>query len=453
MQKEEILKSLDTEAKTISGSVKIKLTNTSEDTLSQICFRDYISAIGRTYGEMNGTSLDLESKFTGIYDVSSKETLEYSRTDKDKSILFVDLKSPLAPGKSTQIQFDYKADIPENAFRYLYTTVNDGKNLLFELGNFYPILSIYENGDWQNDSFFYEGECFCSKCADYSVTLSLPEEYTLVSSGTEKQGKAENGMCTWTIEAENVRDVGITASDNIAFSEDTFEDIQIRCYYFDNEASKKQGELMLDTAVNSVKFLTQHIGGYPYPTLDAVMTNDLIGAIEFPSYVRVGDYSEQMDGDNSEYITNLIVENTSHEVAHQWFYAVVGNNGYQDPWLDESLASFCALAYQSEKMSQKDVEELVSQGKLYLQDTDGIYLNESYDKLGQNYIAAVYEKGKYFLFDLMHAMGEEEFYKMLQEYYSTNAYQEVQAKDFIDMIHKYTKTDKVKELVKANLKE
>lgn len=53
----------------------------------------------------------------------------------------------------------------------------------------------------------------------------------------------------------------------------------------------------------------------------------------------------------------------------------------------------------------------------------------------------------------MHAMGEEEFYKMLQEYYSTNAYQEVQAKDFIDMIHKYTKTDKVKELVKANLKE
>lgn len=109
MQKEEILKSLDTEAKTISGSVKIKLTNTSEDTLSQICFRDYISAIGRTYGEMNGTSLDLESKFTGIYDVSSKETLEYSRTDKDKSILFVDLKSPLAPGKSTQIQFDYKA--------------------------------------------------------------------------------------------------------------------------------------------------------------------------------------------------------------------------------------------------------------------------------------------------------------------------------------------------------
>lgn len=77
------------------------------------------------------------------------------------------------------------------------------------------------------------------------------------------------------------------------------------------------------------------------------MTNDLIGAIEFPSYVRVGDYSSLMDGDDSDYITNLLVENTSHEVAHQWFYAVVGNNGYQEPWLDENFASLLYMTKES----------------------------------------------------------------------------------------------------------
>lgn len=444
---------LDTDTKTISGSVKIKLTNTSQDTWSQLCFRDYISAIGQTFDEMSGSNIALTSEFTGIYDVSSKESLDYYRTDEDKSVLFIKLKTPLDPGKNTQIQFDYKAFIPENAFRYRYTTVNNNKNFLFELGNFYPILAIYENGDWQHDSFYYEGECFYSKCANYSITLFLPEEYIVVSSGTEKKGSSENGLSTWTIEAKNMRDIGITISNYLALIENTFEDIQIRCYYFDNETSKKQAELMLDTAVNSVKFFTQNIGGYPYSTLDIIMTNDLIGAIEYPAYVRIGDYSSQMNSDNSSYITNLIIENTSHEVAHQWFYAVVGNNCYQEPWLDESFASFCQLAYQSENLSKKELEKLVNQDRSFVQENNRIYLNLPYNKLRENYIDTVYEKGKFFLFNLMNAMGKDEFYHMLQEYYHANAFQEVHTKDFIDIVYKYSTNEKVKELVKANLKE
>jgi aminopeptidase N len=31
---------------------------------------------------------------------------------------------------------------------------------------------------------------------------------------------------------------------------------------------------------------------------------------------------------------------TSHEVGHQWFYGLVGNDQGRDPWLDEGLASW-----------------------------------------------------------------------------------------------------------------
>lgn len=444
---------LDTNEKEINGSVKIKLTNTSQDTWSQLCFRDYISAIGQTYSKMSGSKSSVASEFTRISDASTKDKLEYSRTSEDGSVLFVVLKSPLSPGERTEIKFDYKAPIPEDAFRYRFSKVNEGKNLMFELANFYPILSIYENGEWQYDSFYYEGECFYSKCADYSITLSLPEEYMVVSSGTEEKSSVKNGVCTWTIKAENMRDVGLTVSDYFAFSEKAFGDIQVRCYYFDNEAAKKQAKLMLDTAVNSVEFFTQNIGGYPYQTLDIVMTNDQIGAIEFPSYVRVGDYSADMEGENSDYIMDLVIENTSHEVAHQWFYAVIGNNCYEEPWLDESFASFCSLAYQTKDLSGKELEKLVSQDKSYLQENNGGYLNLSYKELGKSYVTTVYQKGKYFLYDLMNAMGKDTFYQMLQEYYSTNAFQEINTKHFIDMIYKYTDDEKAKELVEANLKE
>ena len=29
-----------------------------------------------------------------------------------------------------------------------------------------------------------------------------------------------------------------------------------------------------------------------------------------------------------------------HEVAHQWFYSVIGNDPYNEPWLDEAFAEF-----------------------------------------------------------------------------------------------------------------
>lgn len=164
-------------------------------------------------------------------------------------------------------------------------------------------------------------------------------------------------MSVWSIQAENMRDVGISICNSLAFVEENFEGIQVRCYYFDNELAKKQADLMLSTAVNSMKFFTQRIGGYPYSTLDVVLTNFLIGAIEFPTYVRIGDFSEQLGGEDTEYITSLIEDNTAHEIAHQWFYAVVGNNCYQEPWLDESFASFGALAYQAESMSKKELED------------------------------------------------------------------------------------------------
>lgn len=446
---------LDTDAKTLEGSVKIHLTNTSQDTWEQLCFRDYIFAIGRTFDEMRGLDSGLRSEFRSVYDMAAKEILDYARADDDESVVFVTLNSPLEPGESMQMQWDYKASIPENAFRYRYTAQDNGKKLLFELANFYPVLSIYEDGDWQRDPFYYEGECFYSKCADYSLTLTVPEEYTVVSSGTEEKGASDHGLCVWRIEADNMRDVGVTASNYLAMLEDSSGEVAVRCYYFDNEVAKKQAELMLATAVNALKFYEQKIGGSPYPTLDVVMTDDLIGAIEFPAYVRVGDYSSQMDEDKNGYITSLITENTAHEVAHQWFYAAVGNNGYQEPWLDESFASFCQLAYHLEGLLEKEQKELVSQTRPASQgegEQEG-YLNLPYDKLGSRYLSAVYERGKFFLFDLMNAMGEEWFYRMLQEYYKGSAFQEAHTNDFMELAKKYANNKTVVNLLKENIKE
>ena len=35
----------------------------------------------------------------------------------------------------------------------------------------------------------------------------------------------------------------------------------------------------------------------------------------------------------------------AHEVGHQWFYNLVGDDQLDDPWLDESFAQFATLQY------------------------------------------------------------------------------------------------------------
>src|SRR5204863_178296 len=68
------------------------------------------------------------------------------------------------------------------------------------------------------------------------------------------------------------------------------------------------------------------LSAYPWPTYTAAVMPGFHGGIEFPTHVMHGAGST----------TRSIV----HELAHQWFYSLVGNDQARDPWLDEALASY-----------------------------------------------------------------------------------------------------------------
>jgi aminopeptidase N len=84
--------------------------------------------------------------------------------------------------------------------------------------------------------------------------------------------------------------------------------------------------------------LAARFGEYPYPRLTIGVTTGLSGGIEFPTHIFLG--------------SGVATVHLVHEVAHQWFYGLAGNDQYRDPWLDESFATYGesrvdgALAYQ-----------------------------------------------------------------------------------------------------------
>ena len=79
-----------------------------------------------------------------------------------------------------------------------------------------------------------------------------------------------------------------------------------------------------------VRAMTVHVrrfGPFPYGRLAVAVLPDIQGGIEYPGAILLGSHQDKD-------------ATASHEVAHQWFYGLVGNDQARDPWIDESFATY-----------------------------------------------------------------------------------------------------------------
>ncbi|MEA2724981.1 MAG: hypothetical protein QOH59_2752, partial [Gemmatimonadales bacterium] len=115
---------------------------------------------------------------------------------------------------------------------------------------------------------------------------------------------------------------------------------------------------------------------------------------------------------------------TAHEVAHQWWYGVVGNDIYREPWIDEAFAQWSALlveehfagAAAAERVYQQQVVRLAQRTKA----SCGLPIT-AYGSWNA-YYAAVYGRGAQFLYMLRRELGDRAFFAGLQQYYAGNTY-------------------------------
>ncbi len=92
-------------------------------------------------------------------------------------------------------------------------------------------------------------------------------------------------------------------------------------------------------AAESVAALSAEFGPPPYRELDVVEAVVPIGGYEYPGLVLFdGAARANAQRASMEFLI-------PHEIAHQWFYALVGNDVTAEPWLDEGLATFAQLRF------------------------------------------------------------------------------------------------------------
>jgi aminopeptidase N len=184
--------------------------------------------------------------------------------------------------------------------------------------------------------------------------------------------------------------------------------------------STLDGAQVAQVAAAALTTYETRFGAYPYRELDIhLLPGQYDGGWEYPGLILLSS-DAQVDA-GTRYVA-------AHEVAHQWWYGVVGNDIYREPWLDEAFAQYSAIIYAEDMVgaaaAQADWErEVLQRYRGALADGDypvGLAITD-YPNFNV-YYRTVYGKGAVFLRTLRDELGDDLFFQALQHYYARHRY-------------------------------
>ncbi|MBQ0017522.1 MAG: M1 family metallopeptidase [Clostridiales bacterium] len=408
---------------TVKASQETFYINNTDTTLENICFHLYpksfeecavnkpISVLYQSKAYPNGESFS-EFNLTKVC-VNGEEVVK-NLEGLDSSILRVDLKEQLFPDEKVKISFEYEIKLPNINHRFGY-----GDNTI-NLGNFYPIACVYEKDSGFNKAeYHFNGDPFYSDIANYTVEVKNNEKYVVASSGKQVKCEVVENEKTTKIEAKAVRDFDVILSDKFSQMEKQVGSTKILYYYYNDQRPDES----LKTAEDALNTFNDLFGKYPYETLSVVESNFVHGGMEYPNLVMISDCLEKYED-----YQNTIV----HEIAHQWWYGMVGSNEFNYGWLDEGLTEYStALFYEQNESYGLKYDEIVKNANssycMFVDVYDDIFgkvdtsmnrkLNE-YDTEPE-YVYISYVKGMLLFDSLREVLGTKTFMKCLKNYFNT----------------------------------
>ncbi|HEV2527516.1 MAG TPA: M1 family metallopeptidase [Thermomicrobiales bacterium] len=399
------------ELTSIEGTVDLLFVNPLEDPLDEVVFRLYSNDVRYGAGTMEVDDVEVDGEAAGV-DLSEEDT-----------VATVALPDELEPGDAVTITYAFAGVVDnEPAGSYgMYTFSPDSGTLA--LAHWYPMLAgLTPDGGWNTEPVSVNSDPVYTTSALYDVSLSMPGSWQVAASGVEVASDEDGDLTTRQYVTGPSRDFTIVA-------DETFEQIEqeiggtVVVSWFEPE-DEDGGQEVLDAGVATLEHFEPLLGDYPYGEMDLVQVSVGNGAagIEFPQLMFIGGayYDDPpTEGNRVSFLESLVV----HEVLHQWFYGIVGNNHYDHAWQDESLANFL-MAYFYELEYGPETYEAAYLGDIeipfmrYLFGVNDVVVDTPSDdfETANDYVIAAYYKGAIGMRVILDEIGEEAFFEGLSAY-------------------------------------
>jgi len=413
------------DASTFSGVQAVDYTNTEDVALDRVYFRLIPNGKGSFgNGSLAVTKMTVAGKAVDL------------QPGGDRSVLEAPLASPLSPGQKVQFTMAFEGRVPqdfggsETPAGYGIYNLSDG---VMALSGWYPILAVYDEDGWNLDPVSDIGDSIYSDISLYSVNLTTDSKLKVAATGVTLERQVDGTAAQEHIESGPARDFFLTLSPDFEVVSQTIDGTQVNSYYLPGH--QDSGETALNVASRSLEAYNELIGPYPYTELDVVeapMRN--ASGVEFPGIVLIGAF-QYVNPQSSSFAVTV-----AHEVAHQWWYNVVGNDVFDDPWLDEALTTYTSLFYLEHTFGPASANGLRDywQGRYddLIRDQKDAPVAGSlafFEGLNQPgiYSRAVYNKGALFFQALRDQIGDDAFFAALRDYYHGLAYRIARPEDLL----------------------
>lgn len=423
----------------LSCHYSLKYTNTENVPLTELFFHLYPNAFQDVTGLYPNVTKD-EGGALMINSVTDHEGNLFMTELLNQTNLRLDLAMPLQPEESLEIRMEFDVKIPHIPNRFGYWQ-NDNMTT-HNLGNWYPIVAVFEEIGWHTKPYAYSGESFYSEIADYQVNITVPTSEVVAATGVllSKVPRGD-GTTTWCWEAVFVRDFVFSVSPDFQVRSKPAQGTTISSYYV--AIDSERGERALEIAETSLKLFSQLYGPYPYTTFSIVENpTPNGGGMEYPTLVLMGSGLYR----RASAITFEVV--LVHEIAHQWFPFLIGSNSFAEPFADEAFATFSEKTYW-EFVYGPEAGEAAWQNTQnhyfsFLQQTgvdEIVYQNMTYWDRNAAYSPIVYSKGALIIRMLRFVVGNTTFFRAMQAYYERFLHTNAKIRDLITVFEEVSGTD------------
>lgn len=302
----------------------------------------------------------------------------------NKTMMRVDLATPLKPGQKMVMKIDWNYNIPDRFVqggRGGYEFFPDDGNYIFTMTQWYPRLCVYSDFQgWQNHQFTGTGE-FALTFGNFKVQMTVPADHVVSSTGEcqnyaqvlsaaqlarwqkaqttkdiieivtlaeAKAGELRNPKQiasasprkkTYIFKADNVRDFAWGSSPKFVWDAlpITIEGKKVMCMsFYAKEAYPIYRRYSTKATAHAIKTYSKFSIPYPYPVAQSV---EAANGMEYPMICFNPGRAEK-DGTYDENQKNSAITVIIHEVGHNFFPMIINSDERQWTWLDEGLNTF-----------------------------------------------------------------------------------------------------------------
>jgi hypothetical protein len=322
----------------VDGNLTIDFYNNDPKNFTRLPFHLYLS--GMVYDTRPG-SITIVDVFK--YGNFSKK-LSYTVFSNDQ-LMWVNLSKPLEPNQRVKFIIQFNAILPDGGYDRANSHGMDIDNSrIYKFSGFYPIPCVYDQEDmWNTDPYLYTGDPFYFDMAYYNLFIKAPEEMKIAATGKLVNRFKEGSNILYHFDPIHpVREVTFSASKYFIVETKKVRNVNLSVFYLPKSYIWEDDAI--EFAENALDLFNTTFGEYPYPSLNIVEEYTAFGGMEYPCQIyateAIDDWSYPLD------YKKLILEKVIvHEICHQWWYNLIGNDEIDYGFLDEGLTCWSTDYY------------------------------------------------------------------------------------------------------------